>query len=92
MAEYRIPPFLSGEHHKANNPKEKQALLEQYVIWSKHDITKQYIMWLEKQLIDLQQKDEDKTDWLSVFQFKYTQAHTKGKRSVLRNLLKVLKS
>jgi hypothetical protein len=89
--EYKIPAFLSELHHGAASPEQKRLLLQRYNEWLLNDITKSYILHLEKQLLVITKEDEEKTDWLSVFHWKYKQAHAKGQRSLLRKLLKQLK-
>lgn len=88
MSERKIPPFLSEKHHSASTIDGKRSVLEQYDIWRSHSITESYKLWLEKQLEALIKEDEEKTDWLSFFHFKYKQAHNKGQRALLRKLLK----
>jgi hypothetical protein len=88
MAERKIPPFLSDKHHTAPTVEAKKQVLEHYDIWSSHSITQSYKLWLEKQLEALIKEDEEKTDWLSFFHYKYKQAHNKGQRALLRKLLK----
>jgi len=90
LAEHRIPSFLSRLHHKATTTEEKRKVLEQKDIWLANQITKEYKLFLEKQLESLLKEDEEKTDWLSIFHWKYKKAHNKGKRTILRSLLKQL--
>lgn len=87
----KIPAFLSDQHHAAKSMEAKKELLERFDIWSCSDITKSYIVYLEKHLDLLQKEDEEKTDWLSLFHFRYKQAHNKGQRTLLRKLLKQIK-
>lgn len=90
LAEQRIPAFLSRLHHAETSKEGKARLLEQKDIWKGDKITKEYKLHLEKQLELLLKEDEEKTDWLSVFHWKYKKAHNKGKRTILRSLIKQL--
>jgi hypothetical protein len=91
MSERKIPAFLSAAHHAASSIEAKRKLLEAYDIWACSDITKSYIIFLEKELQRLLKEDEEKTDWLSRFHFRYKEAHNKGQRGLLRKLLQQIK-
>ena len=91
MAPRKVPAFLSKKFNSLSTREEKIKLLDDYEIWKLMDITKSYILHLEEELERAVKEDEDKTDWLSWFSFKYTQAHNKGKRSFIRKLLHTFK-
>jgi len=61
MSERKIPAFLSAAHHAASSIEAKRKLLEAYDIWACSDITKSYIIFLEKELQRLLKEDEEKT-------------------------------
>lgn len=91
MAERKVPNFLSKHFHSLDTLEEKRRLLDDFDIWKSSVITKNAILSIESELQKLEKEDEEKTDWLSVFHWKYKSAHNKGKRTALRSLLKIFK-
>lgn len=91
----RIPNFLSkrsaGFPKDPASMKAKQEFIQQYKNWLNNDITKELLEWLEFQLQDAIEKEEGKTDFVSLFQSKYSAAHNKGSRTMLRKMIKQFK-
>lgn len=89
MAQRKVPRFLSKDFAGLSSTEEKKKLLDDFDIWKSSFITKSYILFLEQELEKIVREDEDKTDWLSAFAYRYKQSHNKGKRSILRSLLQL---
>lgn len=88
----KIPSFLSKKSAEFGRDPEgiqaKKEFIQKYKNWTHHEMTKEFIEWIEYQLNDLVEKEESKSDFMTLFQSKYSAAHSKGKRSVFRTLLK----
>ena len=66
---------------------EKKEAIERYKRWATHTYTELFTEWLESQYKDLQKADEDKSDFISRFQFSYISIRNKAQRKLLRTLL-----
>ena len=91
----KIPSFLSKRSASfARDPDSVQAkkeFIQKYKNWLNNEITKELVEWLDFQLQESVEKDEAKTDFMSLFQSKYSAAHSKGSRSTLRKIIKQFK-
>lgn len=91
----KIPNFLSKKSSSFNSGadgvKEKQEFIHTYKNWLHHEMTKELAEWAEHQLNELVEKEESKSDFLTLFQSGYSDAHSKGQRVMLRKIIKQLK-
>jgi hypothetical protein len=86
---FKIPPFLSA-YLEGMTKEEKDEAVQQYKSWYNNNFTQMYVQYLEDRAEQLVKEEEDKTDFLSWFQFSYKTAHNRAKRSLLRELAKKL--
>lgn len=87
----KIPNFLSKISSGIRDQEAKKALVLRYQNWLNNEMTKEFLEWVEFQLQDSIDKEESKDDFLTLFQSKYYGATQKGKRSVLRKIIKQFK-
>jgi hypothetical protein len=86
MSKTIIPEFLSS----VPNQEEKARLMKQYLQWKRWEIAEIVVAHYEDKLEKLIEEDE-KDSPLSWFQYKWNTAQRKGKRSILRKIIKDLK-
>ena len=86
---FKIPSFIS-EHLNTLDHKAKQEGVERYKRWHSHDYTEMFMQYLEDECDKLVREDEDRSDFLSKFQFSYVSIRNKAKRGLLRSLIKKL--
>jgi len=67
---------------------EKNAAISRYKSWYTHDFTELLIDHLDEAHGKLVKEDEDKSDFLSKFQYSYVAIRNKAQRKLLRELLK----
>lgn len=88
--EVRIPQFISKYFNSFETKEQKDEALSRFRGWMRNDYTLLFLEDLEAKLEKLIQEDEKETGFVSRFQFNYKQAHNRAKRSILRDLIKVL--
>ena len=86
---FKVPPHLSKEFNALKTKEEKQEFIQSYKIWLEHPHTKSLIKDFNHRIDELIKQDEQ-SDPLSWFQCKYQGAKNKGKRSLLRTIIKQL--
>ena len=84
---FKIPSFIS-EHFNSLRPEEKKEAIDRYKRWHSHEFTEMLMQYLEDTHEALVKADEDKSDFLSKFQFDYVTIRNKAQRKVLKDLLK----
>ncbi|QDP52429.1 MAG: hypothetical protein Unbinned96contig1001_46 [Prokaryotic dsDNA virus sp.] len=84
-SEFKVPSFIS-EYFNGLDAEQKAEAVARYKSWYAHDFTELFIQHLSQQREKLVQEDEEKTDFMSWFQFSYKKAHNRAKRSLLREL------
>jgi hypothetical protein len=80
----KVPSFLT---HLDKN--EKRELMKEYILWKKQHCTEYLIVKLEDELNKLILEDE-KNNFSSWFETRWTKAQRLGKRAALRQILKDL--
>lgn len=88
MSEFRVPPASYQRFQKLKTKTDKDDFTMMYREWKSHPLTKDLLSHLEKQLEREVIENETKTDFWSRFHFRFSEAVSKGKRSVYRKLLK----
>jgi len=87
---FKIPSFLSTKFSKATSKEDKDKLVQIYKNWYANEITQEFIKSLEDQLNTIQEEEDSKIDFVSLFQSKYIGANYKGQKKILRKLQKQL--
>lgn len=76
-----------SEYFSSLNHEERKDAVEKYKRWTSHSYTEMFTEWLESQHLDLQKADEEKSDFVSRFQFSYITIRNKAQRKLLRTIL-----
>lgn len=90
MSEFKIPSFISSEFSQLTNKADKEEMIKRYKGWSNNEFTLLLIEYLEEEYEKLVKEDEERSDFLSKFQFSYITIRNKAKRGLLRGLIKKL--
>lgn len=90
MSEFRIPRASAGRFNTLPSKAEKDKFISSYKAWKNNPFTKEFIELLESDLLKEIEAEESKSDFLSRFQFGFSQAESKGKRATLRKLIKLI--
>lgn len=90
MSEFKIPSFISKDFGRLPNKSDKEDMIQRYKSWSTNDFTLLLIAYLEEEYEKLVKEDEERSDFLSKFQFSYITIRNKAKRGLLRGLIKKL--
>ena len=90
MSNFKIPSFISGEFSKLQTKEQKEEMIGRYKRWSENEFTLLLIEYLEEEYEKLLKEDEEKSDFLSKFQFSYSSIRNKAKRGFIRSLIKKL--
>ena len=77
-----------SEYFGKLTPEQKGEAISRYKSWYNHDFTELLIDHLDAIQEKLVKEDEDKSDFLSKFQFSYISIRNKAQRKLLRDLLK----
>lgn len=85
---FKIPPFISEYFSSLPNEEEKKKAIERYKLWYSNDFTQMFLEGLEKDLEKLIVESEKDGNFLSKFQFEYTEIRNKAKRHYIRELLR----
>lgn len=86
--ETRIPKASSERWSSLTSKEEKDKFVQQYKTWKNNPFTKEFIANLEKQLTEELVQQDKKDSFISLFSFRFSEAVSKGKRSILRELIK----
>lgn len=90
MSEFRIPRASAGRFNSLPSKAEKDKFISAYKSWKSNPFTKEFVELLEAELLKEIETEESKSDFLSRFQFGFSQAVSKGKRATLRKLIKLI--
>lgn len=90
MVEFRVPRASASRFNSLPSKEEKDKFISAYKSWKSNPFTRDLLMLLEADLLKEIESEESKSDFLSRFQFGFSQAVSKGKRSTLRRLLKLI--
>lgn len=88
---FKVPPFIS-EYFNTLNTQEKEECIQRYRRWEKNEFTEMFTQYLEKEYKSLVQEDEEKSDFVSWFNFSYKRARNRAQRLTLRKLINKIKS
>ena len=83
---FKIPTFIS-EYFATVPHEQKQEAIDKYKRWYSHEFTEMFMDYLDAQHAQLVKDDEEKSDFLSKFQFSYVSIRNKAKRNLLKTLL-----
>ena len=87
--EHIIPKHLSKTFNTLKDKEEKLEVLNKYYKWLEDNNTVLLLSYLEQLLQEEIRSEEQENMFVSLFQSRYKAAHSKGRRSVLRELLKL---
>lgn len=88
MSETRIPKASLNRWSSLTTKEDKDKFVQQYRTWKKNPFTQEFIEHLESELL-LETANQDKKEgFLSLFQFRFSEAISRGKRILLRELIK----
>lgn len=90
MSNFKIPSFISAEFSKVPSKEQKEEMITRYKTWSTNEFTLLLTEYLEEEYDRLLKEDEEKSDFLSKFQFSYVAIRNKAKRGFIRSLIKKL--
>jgi hypothetical protein len=90
VSEFRVPRASSARFNSLPTKEDKEKFISSYKAWKNNPFTKELIVLLENDLDKEVEAEESKSDFLSRFQFTFSSALSRGKRSVLRKLLKTI--
>ena len=86
--ETRIPRASVERWNTLTTKEEKDKFVQQYRTWKNNPFTKEFILFLEKQQQEESLQQDKKENFLSLFSFRFSEAVSRGKRIVLRELIK----
>lgn len=86
--ETRIPRASSERWNSLATKEEKDKFVQQYKSWKQNPFTKELILHLEKLAVEESIQQDKKENFLSLFSFRFSEAVSRGKRLVLRELIK----
>jgi hypothetical protein len=90
--EHNIPKHLSKSFNNLKDKETKLEFLQSYYRWLDDPFTVLLFSSLEHNLNEEIRTEESESRFVSLFESKYKSAHSKGRRSVLRELLKLRQS
>ena len=84
--EFKIPAFIS-QHFNSLAHIERQEAIERYKSWYSHEFTEFFMDYLDAEHSKLVKEDEERSDFISWFQFSYVSIRNKSARKVIKSLL-----
>lgn len=90
MSETRIPIYSSKRFNSLPSKKDKDDFINNYKSWLNSSFTRELIEFLDKDLQREIEESEKDINFFTRFQYRFSEAYSKGKRSVLRKLLKTI--
>ncbi len=90
MSETRIPRASQARWSTLQTKEEKDKYVQQYKSWKQNPFTKELIEHLTASLEAESVNQDKETGFLSLFQFRFSEAVARGKRTVLRELIKII--
>ena len=86
-----VPAFISAKFNSVQDKKQKEEVLRKLDNWRRDEFSEELLKYFEAELERLIQEDEKEDNFLSLFQFKFKSAASKGQRKTIRKLIKFLK-
>lgn len=86
--ETRIPRASVERWNSLTTKEEKDKFVQQYRNWKNNPYTKELISHLERMAVEESINQDKKENFLSLFVFRFSEAVSRGKRLVLRELIK----
>lgn len=86
--ETRIPRASVERWNSLTTKEEKDKFVQQYRNWRNNPYTKELITHLERMAVEESINQDKKENFLSLFVFRFSEAVSRGKRLVLRELIK----
>lgn len=86
--ETRIPRASVERWNSLTTKEEKDKFVQQYRNWRNNPYTKELISHLERMAVEESINQDKKENFLSLFVFRFSEAVSRGKRLVLRELIK----
>lgn len=86
--ETRIPKASSERWTSLSTKEEKDKFVQQYKNWRNNPFTKELIQHLERLAVEESIQQDKKESFISLFSFRFSEAVSRGKRLVLRELIK----
>lgn len=71
-----------------NTKEEKDKFVQQYKTWKNNPFTKELIEYIDKLAVEESVQQDKKENFFSLFAFRFSEAVSRGKRLVLRELIK----
>lgn len=90
MSEFRVPKASAERFNSLPTKEDKAKFISAYKSWKNNTFTKEFITLLELELEKEIEQEENKIDFLSRFQFGFSSAVAKGRRLILRKILKTI--
>jgi hypothetical protein len=86
--ETRIPIASKERWASLSTKEEKDKFVQQYNTWKRSPFTQELIKYYEVQLIKETEMHDKEQGFFSLFAFRFSEAVSRGKRIILRELLK----
>lgn len=86
--ETRIPRASIERWNSLTTKEEKDKFVQQYRTWKNNPFTKELIAHLDKLAVEESIQQDKKESFISLFSFRFSEAVSRGKRLVLRELIK----
>lgn len=86
--ETRIPLASKDRWSSLSTKEEKDKFVQQYNTWKKNPFTQELIKHYESMLVKETDTQDKEQGFLSLFHFRFSEAVSRGKRIILRELLK----
>ena len=90
MTDFKIPSFISSDFSKLKTGREREEMISRYKRWTENEFTLLLTEYLEEEYDKLLKEDEERSDFLSKFQFSYVAIRNKAKRGFIRSLIRKL--
>ena len=91
MAKIVVPKFLNSDYLRAGSKEEKEKLLDAAGEWLQLGTTQKFLKYVEQLQKEEEEKELQKSDFITLFQSKYWTATNKGKRTAYQAVIKLLK-
>lgn len=91
MSERKIPKHLSTSFHELRSTSDRSKFLDEYDNWLDSQYSAELVRYLESLLEREIESEERNNLFVSLFQSRYHSAHSRGRRSALRELIKIFR-
>lgn len=86
--ETRIPTASKERWASLSTKEDKDKFVQQYNTWKKNPFTQELMKHYEAQLLKETEVQDKEQGFFSLFHFRFTEAVARGRRTLLRELLK----